>query len=106
MKKIKTLFNKAKKESAFKKCGPGHRLTESGGVTTRSSAAAAAAKLEAQKIEPIPERSSGPDENVAKAMLARLETKNPPKATLCNILNEEKEKITMEMKMKEVSIEY
>lgn len=97
MKKIKGFLNKSKNDYAFKKCGPGYRLTES-----NSSGGSSAISEKPSEHSPSVERASGPDENITKATLARLEKKDSQKkSTLYNIFDEEKKKLTMEIKMKE-----
>src|SRR5690606_27553328 len=100
-------FEKKQGEFKFKKAGPGYRLTDSGKTLGTASGPPPPSRGHQQASTSQPHRSGGPDENVAKAALARFEGKtsvNKPttkQSTLNDILAEERQKINEEMKMKE-----
>lgn len=99
MKKFKDFFEKKQSEMKFKMAGTGHKL---GDTNRPSNSSAAAASSSSATARPPPQRSGGPDENVAKAALARFENKTTaPKSNLTNIMQEEKQKIIQEIKLKE-----
>ncbi|OTF71756.1 hypothetical protein BLA29_013122, partial [Euroglyphus maynei] len=85
MQKIKDLFNKKKGDITFKRAGPGHRLTDDNASSKKQSTSSGIGRIlgSGQQIPSgsQPKRHVGPDENVAKATLARLETKPNSAAT-------------------------
>ncbi|XP_027200820.1 uncharacterized protein LOC113794870 [Dermatophagoides pteronyssinus] len=116
MQKIKDLFNKKKGDLTFKRAGPGYRLTDNSASQQQPTSSGVGRVLgtgQAQKTHQSqnpsqPKRQGGPDENVAKATLARFETKpnstkatSANKSTLYDIMAEEKQKFEKELKMKE-----
>lgn len=96
MKKFKDFFDKKQSEMKFKMAGTGHKLS---GASSPSSSSTSAHSH--SQPAPPQARKAGPDQNVAKAALARFENKTTPKSNLTNIMNEEKHKILQEMKLKE-----
>lgn len=98
MKKIKEFLDKTTKDVKFKTAGTGHKLSDSGGPSASTSKSS-------NEPASAPVRRTGPDPNVASAVLARLDPKvsNKPttKSTLHDIMAEEKKKIAEEMKLKE-----
>ena len=115
MQKIKDLFNKKKGDLTFKKAGPGYRLNDNASQRPTSSTSSSGmgrilgSGQSIQSNESQPKRHGGPDENVAKATLARLETRpnstttttSVNKSTLYDIMAEEKQKFEKELKMKD-----
>lgn len=95
MKKVKDFFEKKQSEMKFKMAGTGHKL----GDTSRPSNSSTSSS--SVNVHPQPQRTGGPDQNVAKAALARFENKTAPKSNLTNIMQEEKQKIIQEIKLKD-----
>lgn len=107
MKKIKNLFEKKKAEFKFQGAGTGYKLSDSKPVASTSGGSGKKAEVPAAAVPT--RRTGGPDENVAKAALARFENKTTGAAgakpaapfALRDIMEEEKRQINEEMKLKE-----
>ena len=107
MKKVKDFFDKKQSEFKFKKAGAVHKLSDSTVGPSTSSRNLTPAASNAPGALNV--RRNGPDANVASAALARFEDKNinnatskvASKATLHDIMAEEKRKINEEMRIKE-----
>lgn len=104
MKKLKELFNKNSDSKPFKNAGTGHRLNESGPGSSASTCAASTSSITSQSAV----RRTGPDQNVARAALARIEGKAtigtktiPPKQTLNDLMIQERQKFNEELKLKQ-----
>lgn len=102
MKKVKEFFDKKSKDIKFNAAGTGHKLSDGPRPGPSSSKATPAAPA----AEAYSSRRTGPDPNVAAAVLARFESKDNPnkpnaKTTLHNIMEDEKKKIYEENRQKE-----
>lgn len=110
MKKVKDFFDKKSKDIKFSTAGTGHKLSDpprSGQPSTSKAANPAVPASASSSAEPYSNRRTGPDPNVAAAVLARFEGKGnatnvpPAKPTLHNIMEEEKRKAIEEIRQKE-----
>lgn len=114
MKKVKEFFDKKQKELKFKNLGTGYRLSDqaagtSGNSDKQQNSSAISKQPPPSQKAPIvrPNPNHGPDENVAKAALARFENKGKANVTtkvassLRDVMEEEKRKVLEEAKLRD-----